>query len=491
VILPLEDNQATTPFYGRAAELQSLVALTHKRTASLVVIKGRRRIGKSRLAEELGKHVPQYKSIHLQGLAPTQKITAAQEREDFAQQISRAANVAPPRADDWNTLLWALADISKTGHHLLILDEINWLGSRESTFLAQLKNAWDLHFSKNPNLILVLSGSLSSWIERNILHETGFLGRISLNLTLQELLLPNCNFFWGANRDRISAYEKFSILAVTGGVPRYLEEIDPNLPADLNLQNLCFRKEGLLFNEFDNLFHDLFSSRNTTYRQIVSALIGGPKQPEGLYEALGIKKSGTIIEYADDLVEAGLMSRDYTWELKTGKQGKLSQYRLSDNYARFYLKYIEPNRARIVRGLFRPPNIDSILGLQFENIVIRNRSLIFQKLQIAPNDVEYDNPFFQRKNLKQKGCQIDYLIQTSHDSLYVCEIKFQKDEIARGVIAEVEEKLLRMALPRHMSCRPVLIHVGPIAQSVKESGFFAAIIDFADFLKPLPETADQ
>jgi hypothetical protein len=71
---------------------------------------------------------------------------------------------------------------------------------------------------------------------------------------------------------------------------------------------------------------------------------------------------------------------------------------------------VQPNRRRIERGtLSRLSNIDGILGLQFENIALKNRLAIFERMHIDPNDVLYDNPFFQRKTLRHAGCQIDYL----------------------------------------------------------------------------------
>jgi len=158
---------ATTPFYGREHELQRLQELAGKKTASLVIIKGRRRIGKSRLAIELARRLPGYGALTFQGLPPTPRLTAEQEREDFAQQINRQLGIPAPRADDWNSLLWSIADRTRTGRHLIVLDEINWLGSKDPTFLGKLKNAWDAEFSQNPRLILILSGSLSGWIERN------------------------------------------------------------------------------------------------------------------------------------------------------------------------------------------------------------------------------------------------------------------------------------------------------------------------------------
>jgi uncharacterized protein len=473
----------TTPFYGREHELQRLKELAGKKTASLVVIKGRRRIGKSRLAVELAHRMSGYGALSFQGLPPSAHLTAEQEREDFAQQINRQLGIPAPRADDWNTLLWSLADRTKAGRHLIVLDEINWLGSKDPTFLGKLKNAWDGEFSKNPHLILILSGSLSGWIERNILHHTGFLGRVSLDFTLTELPLGVCNLFWGKNRDRVTPHEKLRLLSVTGGVPRYLEEMSPALSANANIQRMCFTREGLLFKEFDLIFHDLFSTRDKTYREIVSALVDGPLSLEGLYAALGVGKTGKISEYSSDLVQAGFLSRDYTWDLKTVGESRHSKLRLSDNYLRFYLKYIQPNRGRIERGtLSRLPNIDGILGLQFENIVLKNRLSIFRRLHIDPDDVLFDNPFFQRKTLRTRGCQIDYLIQTRHKMLYVCEIKFSRNVVPPAIIADVKEKIARISLPRHMSYQPVLIHAGSIAESTVEEEYFAAVIDFGELM---------
>ena len=77
-------------------------------------------------------------------------------------------------------MLWHLAQKTQEGPVLIVLDEITWMGFKDHEFLGHLKNAWDLCFSKNPNLILALSGSMSAWIEDNILSSTGFLGRESL-----------------------------------------------------------------------------------------------------------------------------------------------------------------------------------------------------------------------------------------------------------------------------------------------------------------------
>ena len=126
-----------------------------------------------------------------------------------------------------------------------------------------------MYFSKNPQLILVLCGSISSWIEENILSNTGFVGRIAIDFVLEELPLNVCNAFWHPKEKRITAYEKFKLLSVTGGVPLYLERIKPDLPAEQNIRDLCFMQGGLLVREFDEIFSDLFSRKNASHKEIV------------------------------------------------------------------------------------------------------------------------------------------------------------------------------------------------------------------------------
>jgi AAA+ ATPase superfamily predicted ATPase len=467
-------------FIGRTRELQLLRELFKKKSASLVVIRGRRRIGKSRLAQEFSQKVPHY---ILSGLPPTSAISALDQREEFARQLQREMKIPLPRADDWGDLFWLAAKATQKGKVVLVLDEISWMGSKDPTFLGKLKTAWDLYFKSNPHLILILCGSISSWIEKNILSSTGFMGRISLDIILEELPLHECNEFWNAEQDRVSGFDKLKILSITGGVPRYLEEILPSQSAEANIQRLCFRKEGFLFSEFERIFSDLFSTRSATYKKIVKRLAEGPCELKGIYKALKMEKSGVISDYMEDLETAGFVSQDFTWHLKTGADSKLSHYRLKDNYLRFYLKYIEPNKKKIEKGNLKLlPQWQSTMGLQFENLVLSNRKAVQKILGIDPSEIVNDNPFFQRKAVDRPGCQIDYMIQTKFGTCYLCEIKFSSQKITTSVINEVKQKIHNLALPRNRSIKPVLIHVNGVDESVAEADFFSSIIDFNDLL---------
>jgi AAA+ ATPase superfamily predicted ATPase len=472
-------------FIGRQEELESLAKLLKKKSASLVVVQGRRRIGKSRLIEEFARKHTFYQ---FSGLFPTIHTTAESERNEFSRQLSHMTGLPELYADDWSKLFLLLNEKIKIGRVIVLFDEISWMGSKDPDFLGKLKNAWDLYFKKNPNLIFFLCGSASAWIEKNILASTGFVGRVSYRLTVSELSLPECSQFWPKTGGKVCAYEKIKVLSVTGGVPRYLEEINPSISAEENIKNLCFVNGGALVNEFNDIFADLFNKRSDTYKKIVSTLSDGPLEIKDISKKLNIGQSGFISEYLDDLVKSGFISRDYTWHLISGEVSRLSHFRLSDNYLRFYLKYIDKNMQRIhnnefsIKSISALPGFESIMGYQFENLVLRNRKHIRKLLNIKPETVISDNPFFQRKTEKLAGCQIDYLIQTKFNELYVCEIKFSKNLIPSTIITEMESKIGSFVYPKRFSCKPVLIHVNGVHEDISNSGFFAEIIDFSELL---------
>ena len=202
--------------------------------------------------------------------------------------------------------------------------------------------------------------------------------------------MSDCDQFWLKWAEKISAYEKFKFLAITGGVPKYLEEIKPQLSAEENIRQLCFERAGLLFNEFDQIFSDIFSKRYTLYKEIVLSIMNGYFEYEEIYKKLGVEKSGLIGEYLNDLITSGFLVRDHTWHFKTGKASKLSRFRISDNYLRYYLKYILPNRDKIHHNAFENvalillPQWEGTMGLQFENLVLHNRQRIHNILGIKP-----------------------------------------------------------------------------------------------------------
>jgi len=479
-------------FVGRKKELSRMQDLYHRRTASMVVVKGRWRIGKTRLIEEFGKGKTFLRFV---GLAPTDGVSAQHQRDEFARLLNQQTGLPEIKTQDWGQLFALLAGKVLSGRVILLFDEISWMAGGDPTFLSKLKNSWELSLNKNPKLILILCGSISSWIDKNILSSTGYFGRISQKVTLNELSLPRCNQLLEEVGFKRSVYEKFMLLSLTGGVPWYIELIDSNKSAEQNIKSLCFEKDGMLVDEHRFIFHDLFGSRGSIYEKITQFLANKKVEYAALAKGIGYTSSGTLTQYLNELIEAGYVSRDYSWSLKTGKQSSLCLYRLSDHYLRFYYKYMKPVLSLIQKGQYEDvpmrslPNWAGIMGLQFEALVLNNRRLVQQFLKIEPENVVADGGYYQRKTKNQQGCQIDYLIQTRVNTLFLCEIRFSQNELNSKVIQEVQEKIKSLAMPRNHVCIPVLIHVNGVSDALVDSNYFYKVIDFADALQDVEPLA--
>ncbi len=471
-------------FIGRENELRLLKGLFDLKKAAIAVCAGRRRIGKSTLIQQFGKNAKTF--LEFQGLPPREGITAKDQLNAFSEQLANQTSLPKLNLDTWYQAFTLLNSIVKNEKTVIFLDEISWMAIRDKDFAGQLKIAWDTGFKRNSKLILVLCGSVSSWIDENILNSAGFVGRISLKLTPEELSLFHCNMFWGKRAGRVAAKEKLKLLAVTGGVPRYLEEINPKLSAEENIRQICFSKEGFLFSEFDQIFRDIFSKRAPTYKKLILTLVNGSKSLSDVAGLLKRKRGGDLSRYLDNLSASGFIAKDTVFEPDKKKASKLAKYRLKDNYIRFYFRYVEPIKNKIEKGLFSDYSMESlseweiIMGLQFENLVLNNVRSVCTLLEINMNSVRSAAPYFQRTTQRKKSCQIDLLIETKH-TLFVCEIKFRK-QISKAVIGEVQEKINRLKMPKRYTVRPVLIFAGELAAGIEEEDYFDRILSFDTLL---------
>jgi hypothetical protein len=173
---------------------------------------------------------------------------------------------------------------------------------------------------------------------------------------------------------------------------------------------------------------------------------------------------------------------------KKTRKNPLSKFRLRDNYLRFYLKYIEPKKHLIEQGLYEDlfledlPEWNTIIGFQFENLILNNLPSIQRILQIAPSSIFSAAPYFQHKTKRAEACQIDLLIQCRY-VVYVCEVKCGQ-KISPDVIDQVAEKIRKLSMAKKVSIRTVLIYQGELPPKITQANFFTHLIPFQQFLTP-------
>ena len=467
-------------FFGREAYLDKLDALWRKSTSSFVVVAGRRRIGKSTLVEEFAAR-SNCEFIEIVGLPPDEKMTNQKQIDNFCERLARHIGRPRQSADCWARAFDALDDALKgRGRTIVFLDEISWMGKYDDSFAGFLKTAWDTQFSKHDRLIFIVAGSVSAWINRNIQRSKGYVGRISLDFTLPELPPATCLGFWGRKLDRTSTGDILDVLAVTGGVPKYLNEIDPSLSPDENIRRLCYDPDGYLFKDFDRIFDDVFGASISAKKRILTLLAEKPASVSELALALGGDPNGHLSENLAELQEAGFIAGARGRNPVTGKDVREIRYRLRDNYTRFYLRYILPKKESIANGFYqyvpleRLPGWDVIMGLQFENLVLNNIAVLAPYIGLMGKTVESAAPYFRSGRKTGKGVQIDYLVQLPKCT-YVIEIK-RKRHITSAIEDQMQEKLDRLKLPRGRSVKLVLVYAGELDPVVEENGFFDYLV---------------
>lgn len=472
-------------FYGREEQVARFESLWRKPVASLVVCRGRRRIGKSTLIERFAR-----KSgaafVKIEGLAPDEGMTNRRQLDNFAARLSRISGHKTPRFSDWTDAFEHLAGSLKREKTVVLLDEISWMGGYDRTFPAQLKVAWDNLFNWRKNLVFFVCGSVSSWIHKNILKSRGFVGRISLDTVVDELPLSECVKFWGKRASRLAASDIVDVLSVTGGVPRYLEEVDPSLSADENIRRMCFLPDGYLFREFGELFNDVLSEKAPLKRAILEALTEGPMGGTELAARIKVERNGHFSEVLNELEIAGFLAKADGINPATGRRGRVDRYRLRDNYTRFFLRYVAPRVQEIRQGAFRfttvaaLPGWDAIMGLQFENLVLNNFTALLPKMGLSDKLFVSAAPYRNARESKGGGCQVDLLIQT-RKTAYVVEIK-RKREIGGEVCDEVAQKVKRLPVQEGVSVRTCLVYDGLLAASVVADDFFDTLISVRELM---------
>lgn len=472
-------------FFGREDLLGRLNGLWKKSVASLVTCRGRRRIGKSTLIAEFAQR-SRVRFIKLEGLQPNANVDNAKQLTAFGRQLAEQTGRECPHLENWFDAFSALdAAISKRAKTVVLIDEISWMGKYDPMFAAELKYAWDNRFAKHRRLVMVLCGSVSSWIDREIIKAKGFVGRPSLNLVVPELPLDECVKFWG--KSGVSMREIIDVLSVTGGVPKYLENVDPQMSADENIRNLCYRPGGLLVDEFNEIFNDVLDANLSNKRKMLCALVNGARTGQEIADEVGLAYNGHVIDSLGELEVSGFVAKDNGFNPITGKMSKVCRYRLSDNYTRFYLKYIDSKRAMIDKDAYRftsleeLPGWNAIMGLQFECLVINNLPLMMRHAGIERTLLDSAAPFVYKGMDRGEGFQIDLLLKASR-CLYVVEIK-RKARIGEEIMDEVQAKIRKMSAARQLSVFPILVYEGELSRRVPADGFFKDIIDVASFRK--------
>lgn len=465
-------------FIGRHQEIQELTQLYCSKEAKLAVIYGRRRVGKSRLIEQfmVGKRHLRFEGLeHLRTkdqLTYFMKDMSRQLHDPLLQEVS---------LDSWAPVFDRLTRFFDEQNEkiILFLDEFQWLAAGQTKLVSLLKKYWDLYWSKQ-RVMVILCGSVSSYMLKRVILSKALYGRISWELCLQPLSPAESLQLLGAKRD---PDEVLQYSLVLGGIPKYLKEINPNQSFEQNINKLFFTQAGMFLHEYKRIFYSQFKEHKI-YEEIVRYLKDYPHTLDEIAVQLKVSSGGGFKSYLENLEKALFITGYIPYDKQ--QNSKLKRYKLTDEYLRFYFKYIEPNIKLISnnqrRNLFNQlvkPVWHPWLGFAFENFCLKNALYLAEIMGFAECVIQW-GPFFKRGD---KAFQINLIYLRSDKVVTICEIKYTQHLVPISVVHEVEKKCQLLEIPRGYTLERVLICRFGSEKSLQELNYFHHIIAAEDFFK--------
>ncbi len=303
-----------------------------------------------------------------------------------------------------------------------------WLDNQKSGFLEAFEYFWNSFGASKNNLMLIVCGSASAWLVDNFEHNKGGLfNRQNCRIFLQPFNLYETERFLiekkGINWTRYDIAECYMIL---GGIPYYLDRLSKNMSPSQNIDNMFFRKRGVLWDEFDNLYRTLFSS-SRNYIKIVEALFSrksGMNRKE-LVSATKLSDNSAFTGMLNNLSDSGFI-RSYN---VFGNRKRGTVYQLADYYTMFYLKFIRNgsgNDEEFWSHNLDNPSRRAWADLTFETLCKDHIRQIRKKLSISgvSSSVSvWSAPSTDEHN----GAQIDMLIDRNDRIIDICEMKFSEN----------------------------------------------------------------
>ncbi len=330
------------PFHDRRRELELLDDLHSRPAAQLLVLYGRRRVGKTAL---LVHWLTQ--RGHRALFWTADRTSARNQLRSFSQALQ--SHLAPSQSipadfsyGSWEMAFNEVARLCDRERLVVVLDEFTYLIESDPSLPSVLQRLWD-HRLKPTRVFLILTGSHAGMMEREVLaYRSPLYNRATQGLHLQPLPFAALSAFFPS----YGAEDRVSVYGCLGGVPQYLELLDAARPAADNLKGLL--SSSMILDDAGALLRDQLSEPRN-YVAIVEAIASGFARSSEIAAMAGLHVSN-VGKYLGVLEYLGIVRREVPATEKRPGQSKQGRYRITDAYLRFYYRFLAPARGLLERG---------------------------------------------------------------------------------------------------------------------------------------------
>ena len=438
-------------FIAREPELQFLADCYSKDKSQLVVLYGRRRIGKTETLRTFCKDKP-----HV--FFSCTQSTDKKQLERFSDALLRE-NIPAGRFisafSDWEIAFESISDLPYgDSKRLVVIDEFPYMCNANKSIPSILQNVWDSKL-KDENVMIILCGSSMSFIEKEILSKKNPLyGRSTGIYKMEEMNFYDAMKFFPdySDEDKIITY------SILGGIPHYLTQWDPGVSVNDNIKKSILTKGSVLYSEVDFLLRQ--ELRETSiYGAVIEAVALGSTRLNEISQKSLIEDNSKTSVYLRNLIELGIVTREMSVDTAVKERGNQNRgiYKLADNFFRFWYTYGFANISQLedgdVDGVYEysvEPTLRNFASYAFEDVCLqfvrmqqKEKKLPFRFSKIGRwwgkttvRDAQAPN------GLRTAETEIDILAVSSDAKKYLAgECKFKKSPFTNAEYLDLCAKL--------------------------------------------------
>ncbi len=356
-------------FIGRKKELEFLEERYSSGKAELIVLYGRRRIGKTETLRKFceGKECVFYSCTEIPDYQQLQTFSSKilQKNVPAAKYLTQFSG--------WEQAFENMTEIPGTPKKLIVIDEFPYMVKSNYAIPSILQNLWDA-FLKEKNIMIILCGSAMSFMEKEILAEKNPLyGRATGILKIKEMDFFDASEFFPnyTIEDKIISY------AVLGGIPHYLQQFNSQKSIFDNIEKNIFTRGSILYSETEFLMKQELRE-TSVYNIIIAAVAMGNTKLNDIYQKTQIDKNKLVV-YLKNLMDLGIIEKEFSISASEKEKGNPQRglYQLADNYFKFWYAFVFPNLSELEAGdtsgiveYLVKPKINVFVSRSFEKICI-------------------------------------------------------------------------------------------------------------------------
>ena len=427
-------------FVDREQEMNTLQREYERNGSSLVVLYGRRRVGKTTLISEFIKDKKALFFLASEESESQNRLAFQEKTAEFlGSDLLRNVEVK-----SWDVLFKAIMDAPFDSKPVIVLDEFQYLGKANPAFPSIFQRIWE-EILKDKNIMVILCGSLISMMQSQTLdYGSPLYGRRTAQIRLKQIPFGYYHEFF-PDKGRKELIEMY---AVTGGVPKYIELFSQSKDIYSAIEACVLNPSGYLYDEPHFLLQQEVSEVGS-YFSIIKAIAAGNTKLSAIASVLEVK-STSLTKYLKTLIDLDILEREVPVTEENPEKSKRGLYKIKDNYLRFWFAFVYPNmsfiesgHSRIVMDKIRKSLVRNHIAFVYED-VCKERMWEMNAASVWPFYFSKLGRYWDAKE------EIDIAaIDPEGKNLILGECKYWQEPVGISVLRDLEAKAKTVAWERN------------------------------------------